>query len=86
MAPPTAADLVATAMQLPAEARSRIIRELIERLDDEPEDEGSEAAWQLEIEMRAREVLSGKSVVEDSTLFRRLRTELSSRRGEPPAD
>jgi putative addiction module component (TIGR02574 family) len=83
MATASADDVLARARALPSRDRARIVRELIETLDDEPADEQAEQLWAVELEKRARDVLAGKNVVvETGELFDRLRNELSSTRGE----
>ena len=51
-------ELLEKALKLPPKARAALIASLIESLDD-PSDEGAEAAWQAEIDRRARELDKG---------------------------
>lgn len=55
-------DLSAQAKTLPAEDRARLVEELLESLDPEPES-GVEAAWDREIERRVAEVESGQVIL-----------------------
>lgn len=59
---PEAADLLNTALSLPARDRARIAHELLLSLDD-----GADAAeaWIAELEQRASEVRSGSVMTED---------------------
>ncbi len=52
-------DLLKEALKLPPEARAALAGYLLESLDQEV-DEGTEAAWQVEIGRRLRELDSGK--------------------------
>ncbi len=52
-------DLLKEALKLPPEARAALAGCLLESLDQEV-DEGAEAAWQVEIDRRLREIDSGK--------------------------
>ena len=54
------AELLKKAMALPPEARAALAGSLLESLDDEPADEGVEAAWNEEIKRRIEEIDSGK--------------------------
>jgi putative addiction module component (TIGR02574 family) len=53
-----ATELLEKALKLPPKARAALIASLIESLDD-PSDESVEAAWQAEIDRRARELDKG---------------------------
>jgi putative addiction module component (TIGR02574 family) len=52
------------ALRLPAEERTRLASELLASVEGEAEAD-VEAAWAVEIERRARKVLSGKAVTHD---------------------
>ena len=52
-------DLLKEALKLPPEARAALAGCLLESLDQEV-DEDAEAAWQVEIDRRLREIDSGK--------------------------
>ncbi len=52
-------DLLKEALKLPPEARAALAGYLLESLDQEV-DEGAEAAWQVEIDRRLRELDSVK--------------------------
>jgi putative addiction module component (TIGR02574 family) len=49
------------ALALSAEERSLLIERLVESLDDEPAEEGAEAAWAEEIKRRVDEIRAGKA-------------------------
>jgi putative addiction module component (TIGR02574 family) len=51
-------ELSARAKTLPAEDRARLVEELLDSLEGEP-DVGAEAAWEREIERRVAEIDSG---------------------------
>ena len=51
-------DLLKEALKLPPEARAALAGSLLDSLDQEV-DEDAEAAWQVEIERRLRELNSG---------------------------
>lgn len=61
---PEAADLLSTALALPARERARIAHELLLSLDDGADADAAEA-WVAELEQRAREVRSGAVATED---------------------
>src|SRR5262245_58779200 len=80
-------ELLARARALPLGERARMVRELIETLDDEAADEAAEQAWAVESEKRAQDVRAGKSVVvETGEMFDRIRNELRAMRGETPQE
>jgi putative addiction module component (TIGR02574 family) len=57
---PDVSELLKKALALPPEARAALAGSLLESLDDEPADEGVEAAWKEEIKRRIEEIDSGK--------------------------
>jgi putative addiction module component (TIGR02574 family) len=57
---PDVFELLKKALALPPEARAALAGSLLESLDDEPADEGVEAAWNEEIKRRIEEIDSGK--------------------------
>ena len=57
---PEVSELLKKALALPREARAALAGSLLESLDDEPADEGVEAAWNEEIKRRIEEIDSGK--------------------------
>jgi putative addiction module component (TIGR02574 family) len=57
---PDVSELLKKALALPPEARAALAGSLLESLDDEPADEGVEAAWIEEIKRRIEEIDSGK--------------------------
>jgi putative addiction module component (TIGR02574 family) len=57
---PDVSELLKKALALPPEARAALAGSLLESLDDEPADEGVEAAWNEDIKRRIEEIDSGK--------------------------
>ncbi|MFY9842135.1 MAG: addiction module protein [Terriglobales bacterium] len=57
---PDVSELLKKALALPPEARAALAGSLLASLDDEPADEGVEAAWNEEIKRRIEEIDSGK--------------------------
>ena len=57
---PQVSEVLEKALALSSQDRGLIIDRLIESLDDEPADEGVEAAWSEEIKRRVEEIQSGK--------------------------
>jgi putative addiction module component (TIGR02574 family) len=57
---PDVSELLKKALALPPEARAALAGSLLESLDEEPADEGVEAAWNEEIKRRIEEIDSGK--------------------------
>jgi putative addiction module component (TIGR02574 family) len=57
---PDVSELLKKALALPPESRAALAGSLLESLDDEPADEGVEAAWNEEIKRRIEEIDSGK--------------------------
>jgi putative addiction module component (TIGR02574 family) len=57
---PQVSEVLEKALALSTQERGLIIDRLIESLDDEPADEGVEAAWSEEIKRRVEEIQSGK--------------------------
>jgi putative addiction module component (TIGR02574 family) len=57
---PDVSELLKKALALPPEARAALAGSILESLDDEPADEGVEAAWSEEIKRRIEEIDSGK--------------------------
>ena len=53
-------ELLKKALALPPEARAALAGSLLESLDDEPAEEGVEAAWEAEIKRRIEDIDSGK--------------------------
>ena len=62
MAPmtPQVSELLERALALSSEERGMLIDRLVESLDDEPAEEGVEAAWDAEIKRRVEDVRSGR--------------------------
>lgn len=57
---PQVSEVLEKALALSTQDRGLIIDRLIESLDDEPAEEGVEAAWSDEIKRRVEEIQSGK--------------------------
>jgi putative addiction module component (TIGR02574 family) len=57
---PQVSEVLEKALALSSEDRGLIIHRLIESLDDEPAEEGVEAAWSEEVKRRVEEIQSGK--------------------------
>lgn len=57
---PDVSELLKKALALPPEARAALADSLLESLNEEPADEGVEAAWEEEIKRRIEELDSGK--------------------------
>ncbi len=72
---PQPADVLSTALALPARERAKIAHELLLSLDDGADADAAEA-WVAELEQRARDVRSGSLATEDWA---------PSRRGSPGA-
>jgi putative addiction module component (TIGR02574 family) len=58
---PDVSELLKKALALPPEARAALASSLFESLDEEPADEGVEAAWSEEIKRRIEDIESGKA-------------------------
>ena len=58
---PDVSELLKKALALPPEARAALAGSLLESLDNEPAEEGVEAAWNEEIKRRIEEIDSGKA-------------------------
>jgi putative addiction module component (TIGR02574 family) len=57
---PDVSELLKKALALPPEARAALATSLFESLDQEPADQGVEAAWSEEIKRRIADIDSGK--------------------------
>jgi putative addiction module component (TIGR02574 family) len=57
---PQVSEVLEKALALSTQERGLIIDRLIESLDNEPAEEGVEAAWSEEIKSRVEEIQSGK--------------------------
>jgi putative addiction module component (TIGR02574 family) len=73
---PEVSELLKKALALPPEARAALAESLLESLDDEPADEGVEAAWAEEIQRRIEEIDSGKVQL---ILYEEVRRRLAAR-------
>ena len=62
----SADDLFTDALRLPAEERARLAHKLLVSLEDEETHPEAEAGWAQELELRARDVLSGAVETEDA--------------------
>ena len=78
---PQAAELLDKVLALSVEDRGVMIGRLVESLDDEPAEEGVEAAWADEIERRVEEIQSGKvEMISGEEVYCRLKARLSNAR------
>jgi putative addiction module component (TIGR02574 family) len=57
---PQVSELLEKAMALSSQERGMLIDRLVESLDDEPGEEGAEAAWDEEIKRRVEDIRSGR--------------------------
>jgi putative addiction module component (TIGR02574 family) len=57
---PQVSELLEKALSLSTQERGLLIDRLVESLDDEPADEGVEAAWDEEIKRRVEDIRSGR--------------------------
>jgi putative addiction module component (TIGR02574 family) len=57
---PDVSELLKKALALPPEARAALATSLFESLDEEPADQGVEAAWSEEVKRRIEDIDSGK--------------------------
>jgi putative addiction module component (TIGR02574 family) len=57
---PQVSELLEKAMALSSQERGMLIDRLVESLDDEPGEEGVEAAWDEEIKRRVEDIRSGR--------------------------
>ena len=58
--PPQVSELLEKALTLSNQERGLLIDRLAETLDDEPAEEGVEAAWEAEIERRVEDIRGGR--------------------------
>jgi len=71
---PQVSELLEKALTLSAEERGLLIDRLVETLDNEPAEEGVEAAWQEEIERRMDDIRSGRvTTIPGDQLLERLK-------------
>ena len=71
-------EILKKALALPADARATIAGSLLESLNEDPADEGVEAAWSDEIKRRIEEIDSGKvQMIPYEEVRRRLAARLS---------
>jgi putative addiction module component (TIGR02574 family) len=57
---PQVSELLKKALSLSTQERGLLIDRLVESLDDEPAEEGAEAAWDGEIKRRVDDIRSGR--------------------------
>ncbi len=75
---PEVSELLKKALALPPNARAALAESLLESLDDQPAEEGVEAAWSEEIKRRIEEIDSGKvQMIPYEEVRRRLLARLS---------
>jgi putative addiction module component (TIGR02574 family) len=74
---PQVSELLEKALTLSTQERGLLIDRLAETLDDEPAEEGVEAAWEAEIERRVEDIRSGGRVetIPGEQVFRELAEE-----------
>lgn len=79
---PQVSELLEKALSLSTEERGLLIDRLVESLDDEPAEEGVEAAWDDEIKRRVDDVRSGRvKTISGEQVLGRLKTRLRNARG-----
>jgi len=79
---PQVSDLLEKALSLSAHERGLLIDRLIESLDDEPAEEGVEAAWEDEIKRRVDDIRTGRmKTIPGEQVLDRLKTRLRNDRG-----
>ena len=73
-------ELLEKALTLSTQERGLLIDRLIETLDDEPAEEGVEAAWEEEIKRRVDDIRSGRvKTIPGDQLLGRLKARLHDR-------
>jgi putative addiction module component (TIGR02574 family) len=78
---PQVSELLEKALELSTQERGLLASRLFESLDDEPAEEGVEAAWGEEIKRRVDEVRSGRAeMVPGERVLERLKNRLRSER------
>ncbi|HYW38955.1 MAG TPA: addiction module protein [Terriglobales bacterium] len=78
---PDVSELLKKALALPPEARAALATSLFESLDEEPADQGVEAAWSEEVKRRIEDIDSGKvQMIPYEEVRRRLAALLSDAR------
>jgi putative addiction module component (TIGR02574 family) len=76
---PQVSEVLEKALALSTEDRGLIIDRLIESLDNEPAEEGVEAAWSEEIKRRVEDIESGRvEMIPGEEVQRRLSARLSN--------
>jgi putative addiction module component (TIGR02574 family) len=71
---PQVSEILQKALALSTQERGLIIDRLIESLDDEPSEEGVEAAWDEEIKRRVDDIRSGRvKTIPGEQVLRRLK-------------
>jgi putative addiction module component (TIGR02574 family) len=72
---PQVSEILEKALALSTQERGLIIDRLIESLDDEPAEEGVEAAWDEEIKRRVDDIRSGRvKTIPGEQVLQRLKT------------
>jgi putative addiction module component (TIGR02574 family) len=73
---PQVSELLEKALTLSTQERGLLIDRLAETLDDEPAEEGVEAAWEAEIERRVEDIRGGRvETIPGEQVFRELAEE-----------
>jgi len=70
-------EILEKALTLSAQERGLLIDRLVESLDDEPAEDGVEAAWDEEIKRRVEDVRSGRA---ETVPVERIKERLNARR------
>jgi putative addiction module component (TIGR02574 family) len=79
---PQVSELLEKALSLSTQERGLLIDRLVESLDDEPSEEGVEAAWDDEIKRRVDDIRSGRvKMIPGEQVLDRLKTRLRNDRG-----
>ncbi|MFZ0815708.1 MAG: addiction module protein [Candidatus Sulfotelmatobacter sp.] len=79
---PQVSELLEKALTLSAQERGLLIDRLVETLDNEPAEEGVEAAWEEEIKRRVDDIRSGRvKMIPGEQVLGRLKARLRNARG-----
>jgi putative addiction module component (TIGR02574 family) len=79
---PQVSELLEKALSLSARERGLLIDRLVESLDDEPAEEGVEAAWEDEIKRRVDDIRSGRAkTIPGEQVLGRLKARLRNDQG-----
>jgi putative addiction module component (TIGR02574 family) len=79
---PQVSELLEKALALSTQERGLLIDRLVETLDNEPAEEGVEAAWEEEIKRRVDDIRSGRvRMIPGEQVLGRLKARLRNARG-----